>query len=56
MTAVHIARLRNELCVFVFSNRSAIGNREEKEKVYLYGFVPWLAGVRDGAVGRGTTL
>jgi hypothetical protein len=40
----------------VFSDRSAIGNRKEKEKFYVYGFVPWFGSVRDGAVGRGTTL
>ena len=40
----------------VFSDRSAIGNRKENEKLYLYGVVPWLVGVRDGSVGRGTTL
>ena len=29
----------------MFSDRSAIGNREEKGKLYLYGFVPWLGSV-----------
>jgi hypothetical protein len=50
-----LARLLSELRVWVFSDRSAIGTRKEKGELYMYGLVPWLGGVRDGAVGCGTT-